>query len=148
MQMSRNPHKVAYSKNFPEGFSIFEALEDPRTGNNRKHYFGEVMFISVTAMLCGMNSFSEIVEFAELQISWFKKWISLPNGIPTQQTFSNIFQIIDPFQFAACLRLHISKMFPELTEQLISMDGKTLRGSNGLKAQSAHCVSAWSTEDT
>ena len=144
--MPRNPNKVDYTANFPSGFTIFEKLEDPRKGNHRKHHFGEVMFMSVTAMLCGMNSFSEIVEFVELQEVWFKKWITLPNGIPTQQTFSNIFQLIDPAQFSECLRAHVSQLFPELARQLIAIDGKALRGSSTLKNRSVHCLSAWSAE--
>ena len=104
------------------------------------------MFISVTAMLCGMNSFSEIVEFAELQEDWFKKWITLPNGIPTQQTFSNIFQLIDTKQFIQCLTHHIRNLYPELASQLIAVDGKTLRGSKGLKEPADHCVSAWAVD--
>ena len=97
-------------------------------------------------MLCGMNSFSEIVEFVELQEVWFKKWITLPNGIPTQQTFSNIFQLINPAQFSECLRAHVSQLFPELACQLIAIDGKALRGSGTLKSRSVHCLSAWSAE--
>lgn len=144
--MPCNPNKIDYSAQFPQGFESFAIIEDPRTGNHKKHHFGEVLFMSVTAMLCGMNSFSDIAEFVEIQIDWFKKWIQMPNGIPTGQTFSNIFQIIDPKSFNDCLTQHIKSLFPELAKQVIAIDGKTLRGSHGLKTDHEHCVSAWAQQ--
>jgi len=35
----------------------------PRTGGNKLHHFGEVLFMSVRAVLCGMNCFSDIDDF-------------------------------------------------------------------------------------
>lgn len=102
--------------------------------------------MSVTAMLCGMNTFSDIAEFVDIQLDWFKKWIKMPNGIPTGQTFSNIFQIIDPKQFTDCLIDHVQTLFPKLAQQVIAIDGKTLRGSHGLKSSNEHCVSAWAQQ--
>ena len=144
--MPCNPDKIDYSAQFPKGFDSFTIIEDPRTGNHKKHHFGEVIFMSVTAMLCGMNTFSDIAEFVDIQLDWFKKWIKMPNGIPTSQTFSNIFQIIDPKNFTQCLTHHVKTLFPELALQIIAIDGKTLRGSHGLKSESEHCVSAWAQE--
>ena len=50
--------------------------------------------MSVSAMLCGMNCFSDIEDFCDLQIDWLRKWIKMPNGVPRAQTFSNIFAIM------------------------------------------------------
>ena len=41
-------------------FESFLLIEDPRTGGNKKHHFGEVIFMVVTGVLCGMNGFAEI----------------------------------------------------------------------------------------
>lgn len=102
--------------------------------------------MSVTAILCGMNTFSDIIDFVEIQLDWFKKWLEMPNEIPTAQTLSNIFQIIDLKQFSNCLMDHVQTIFPKLVPQVIAVDGKTLRGSNSLKSNSDHCVSAWAQE--
>ena len=144
--MPYNPNRIDYSAQFPESFDSFTIITDPRTGNHKKHHFGEVIFMSVTAMLCGMNTFSDIAEFVEVQLDWFKKWIQMPNGVPTGQTFSNIFQIIDPKHFSNCLFDHVKTLFPELAQQVIAVDGKTLRGSHGLKSTNEHCVSAWAQQ--
>ena len=86
LRMARNPDKIDYSAGLPEQFEAFE-----------------ILFMSVSAMLGGMNGFSEIEHFCEKQTEWLRKWIKLPNGIPRAQTFSYIFQIIDPDLFKDCL---------------------------------------------
>lgn len=88
--MPRNPNKTDYSGGLPVGFESFEIIEDPRTGGNKRHYFGEVIFMSVSAMLCGMNNFAEVVAFCEEQTDWLKKWIRLPNGVPQTITIDAI----------------------------------------------------------
>ena len=146
--MPRNPDKTDYSGNFPIHFAAFESLEDPRSATGwTRHHFGEVLFICVTGVLCGMNGFAEIEHFAKLQRSWFEKWISLPHGIPRAQTLSNLFQLIDPTKFQQCLIDHVSQLHPDLKKQIIAIDGKALRGSHEHLKGAHHAVSAWA-EDT
>ena len=145
--MPRNPNKIDYSGGLPHSIQAFNVIEDPRTGGNKKHHFGEVLFICVVGLLCGMNTFSDIEDFAELQRDWFAKWLKLPNGIPRSQTFKNIFALIDPNQFALCLANHLQDLSPKLASQVIAVDGKTLRGSSTLNEDAAHVVSAWAAEE-
>lgn len=145
--MPRNPNKHDWSGGLPEPFESFTLIEDPRMGGNKKHYFGEVLFLCITGLLCGMNTFADIEDFAHLQRKWFAKWIRLPNGIPRAQTFANIFALIDAEQFAACLAAHLRSLSPELAGQVIAVDGKCLRGSSSLGKDAAHVVSAWAAEE-
>ena len=145
--MPRNPHKIDFSGGLPDGFEAFSILEDPRTGGNKKHHFGEVLFMVVTATLCGMNNFAEIEDFCELQLDWFRKWIKAPNGTPTAQTFANIFAIIDSEHFNDCLRAHLATISPALRDEVIAIDGKSLRGSHTLKQKPVHVVSAWAAKE-
>ncbi len=144
--MPRNPNKIDYTGGLPACLSSFQVIEDPRTPGNTQHHFGEVLFVCVTGVLCGMNGFAEIQDFCELQLDWFKKWISLPNGVPTAQTLSNIFQLIDPDHFQRCLIDHIGALHPELQAQIIAVDGKKLRGSHELLKGAVHAVSAWAAD--
>lgn len=144
--MPRNPDKIDYSGGLPDGFESFDLLEDPRTGHHKKHHFGEVLFMVVSATLCGMNNFDEVEDFCEAQTEWLCKWITLPNGVPRAQTFRNIFALICPKQFNACLQAHLGALSPRLREQIIALDGKSLRGSNTVKQGPVHVVSAWAAE--
>ncbi|MDA7888445.1 transposase family protein, partial [Akkermansiaceae bacterium] len=87
--MPVNPAKIDYSGGFPIGFEHFVIIEDPRTGGNKKHHFGEMIFLAVSALVCGVQSFSGIIEFAHIHQDWLKKWVRLPNGIPVTQTMIN-----------------------------------------------------------
>lgn len=98
--------------------------------------------MTVSATLCGMNNFAEVVAFCEEQTDWLKKWIRLPNGVPGAQTFCNIFSFIEPTSFNRCILDHLSRISPGLREQVIALDGKSLRGSHTLKQVPVHDVSA------
>ena len=76
--MPRNPAKIDYTGGFPLGFEHFTVIEDPRTGGNRKHHFGEMIFIAVSSLLCGVQSFGGMIEFAHIHRKWLENWISLP----------------------------------------------------------------------
>ena len=144
--MPRNPNKIDYSGGFPESFESFLVIEDPRTGGNKQHHFGEVLFMVVTGVLCGMNGFADIEEFCNEDLEWFEKWLELPNGIPRAQTFSNIFALIDPDQFNRCLAEHLGTISLPLAAQVIAFDGKALRGSRELGKGMDHAVSAWAAD--
>lgn len=144
--MPINPNKIDYSRGFPKHFESFHVIEDPRAPGNTRHHFGEVLFLCVTGLLCGMNGFAEIEDFANLQLDWFKEHVELPNGVPRAQTLSNLFQLIDPGQFQQCLVSHLGTILPEIGKQVIAVDGKTLRGSHELHKAAVHAVSAWATE--
>jgi hypothetical protein len=102
--------------------------------------------MATSAMLCGMNGFADIEHFCEIEEEWLSEWIGIPNGIPRAQTFSNIFAIIDPDLFKACLVEHLGTLQPILMDRIIALDGKRLRGSHGLKTDPVHAVSAWDAE--
>ena len=146
--MPRNPNKIDYSQGLPKHFKAFQVIEDPRTGGNQKHHFGEVLFMVVSALLCGMNTFIEIEDFCNHQKSWLSKWIKMPSGIPRAQTFSNIFQIIDNKLFNQCIAEHLEQLIPEIQQQVIAVDGKRLRGSGSSsdKTVASHAVSAWAAD--
>ena len=144
--MPRNPAKIDYSGGFPKGFDHFMVIEDPRTGGNKRHHFGEMIFVAVSAMVCGVQSFSGMIEFAHIHRKWLEKWITLPNGIPVQQTMINLFTLIDPVQFSQCIIAHLRELHPDLSKQLIAVDGKTIRGSGKTTSEQQHCLSAYAAE--
>lgn len=144
--MPRNLNRIDYTKGLPEGFESFYIIEDPRSLGKTLHHFGELIFLCVTAILCGMNGFKEISHFGKLQIEWFRKYADFPNGIPTGQTLSNVFALIKHEQFNQCLIAHVNSLNQHAQSQIIAIDGKVLRGSNTFFKKAVHAVSAWSVE--
>jgi predicted transposase YbfD/YdcC len=144
--MPRNPNKIDYSGGFPEGFEVFSSIQDPRDGGNTRHYFGEILFIAFAAVLCGVRSYELMEEFAELRESWLRKWLKLPNSIPCANTFSRVFQAIEPTAFAECIAAHLARIGFVMQGGQIAIDGKALRGSRSGQSTHLHAVSAWACE--
>lgn len=124
-------------------------LDDPRSGDNKKYKLIEILFISVCALLCGCESWTEIEDYGRSKREWFSTFLELKNGIPSHDTFRRVFCIMDFIKF--------QKVFIDWTNEIkkklkikndqICIDGKTLRGSvseaNAVKA--IHMINAWST---
>lgn len=144
--MPRNPNKIDYSGGFPEGFEVFASISDPRNGGNTRHHFGEILFIAFAAVLCGVRSYELMEEFGELRESWLRKWLKLPHGIPCANTFSRVFQAIEPTAFARCIAEHLARLGFTMEGGQIAIDGKALRGSRSGDTTHLHAVSAWACE--
>jgi hypothetical protein len=144
--MPRNPDKIDYSQGFPEGFDVFASIKDPRDGGHTLHHFGEILFIAFAAVLCGVRSYELMEEFGELREDWLCKWLKLPNGIPCANTFSRVFQAIEPTAFAACIAEHLARLGFAMEGGQIAIDGKALRGSRSGETTHLHAVSAWACE--
>ena len=41
-----------------------DAVEDPRTGNAKRHKLGDILFIAIAAGVAGADTWYEIVEYA------------------------------------------------------------------------------------
>lgn len=149
-----NANKTDYSACFPAGFEAFALIEDPRDGGNTRHHFGEIIFLSFAALLCGARSYELMEEFCELREPWLRKWLPLPNGVPSANTFSRVFQAIEPFAFAfaaciaciACIASHLTSLGFAMAAGQIAIDGKALRGSRSGELSHVHAVSAWACD--
>jgi predicted transposase YbfD/YdcC len=134
-----------YAGGFPPGMEAFENLSDPRRGKAKRHYFGEVLFIALAAMVCGMEGFEDFERFAKLKETWLRRVLKLPHGPPSDDTFRRIFTALDPKAFVECFIVHVRSIRPDLAGGLIAIDGKTLRHSfdHGDPDSSLHLISAW-----
>ena len=144
--MPRNPNKTDYSTGFPAGFDVFTALVDPRDTGNTRHHFGEILFIAFAAILCGVRSYELMEEFGHHSEDWLRKWLELPHGIPCANTFSRIFQALEPTAFASCIAAHLERLGFAMEGGQIAIDGKALRGSRSGETSHLHAVSAWACE--
>lgn len=139
--------RIDYSKGFPNNILVFESLPDPRNGPSTKHYFGEIIFISLAAMLSGMDTCADFVRFAKGREQWLRYWLKLPNGIPCANTFLRLFATIDAEAFYSCLREFVLLQCPQLADKLIALDGKALRGSRKNSSNTVQMVSAWIAQE-
>lgn len=129
----------------------FELLDDPRLDNhrNRRHNLIDILVITILATICGADTWIEIHEFGISKYGWLKTFLELPNGIPSHDTFGRVFSLIDPHKFDDCFYAWIRSLSIDTTNDIIAIDGKTLRGSgNKRKNQKPlHLVSAWAADN-
>jgi len=106
----------------------FAALPDPRTGNAKRHDLLEVLAIALTAAVCGAESCSDFADFAVDREKLFREFLVLRNGVPSHDTFSRVFRLLDPAAFAGCFGRFIDDL-GAAGEGVVAIDGKTLRRS-------------------
>lgn len=106
----------------------FAALPDPRTGNAKRHDLLEVLTMALTAAVCGAESCSDFADFAVDREDLFREFLRLKNGVPSHDTFSRIFRLLDPAAFASCFGQFVDDL-GAAGEGVIAIDGKTLRRS-------------------
>jgi predicted transposase YbfD/YdcC len=129
-------------------FSHFAKIEDPRLQRTQLHKLGDILFIAVCATICGANAFTAMEEFGCAKIAWLKKFLELPNGIPSHDTFRNVFIAIKPEAFTECFMSWVKVLKIPIKNKIVAIDGKTSRasGSKTTDKKALHTVSAWATE--
>jgi len=122
----------------------FKDLPDPRTGNAGLHDLLEILVIALCTVLCGGQTASDMAMFAREKEDFLRQFLKLKNGLPSHDTFSRIFRLLDPEAFRTCFQKFMHK-FSEACQGVIAIDGKVLRRSfDKASGKSAlHMVSAW-----
>ena len=122
----------------------FTAIDDPRIERCKDHLLEDIMFITLSAVICGSETWNDIENYGNAKEAWLQKFLELPNGIPSHDTFNRLFSAIDPNQLEEAF-LNWVKSVAEITDgEIISIDGKTIRGSRSRGSKSfVHMVSAW-----
>jgi predicted transposase YbfD/YdcC len=127
----------------------FQALPDPRIKRKQLHDFQDVIMVVLCGVIAGCDEWTTIQEYANTKIEFLKTFLTLKNGVPSHDTFGDIFAKIDPIKFEECF-LAWTLGVCKLTEgEIISIDGKKLRGSYDKhnKKAAIHMVSAWANQN-
>jgi predicted transposase YbfD/YdcC len=123
----------------------FRRLKDPRRAHRRRHLLMDIIVIAICAVLCNCNDWQQVATFGRERHDWLKRFLELPNGIPSHDTFERVFDRLHPEAFQACFREWMQALSEALPIQQVAIDGKSLRGSATGKLGALHLVSAWAT---
>jgi predicted transposase YbfD/YdcC len=142
--MTDNLPQHAYSNLF---IVHFESLEDRRRvlKGNYLYPLTEVLFLVVTAVLCGYTDNACMSDFGRMNLAWLRKYFPYQHGICSPDVIGKLFQRIDYGCFCSCFSQWAKECF-KLTEfELVSIDGKRLRGSYDASSNKMadHIVSAY-----
>src|SRR5437879_5505070 len=143
--MSPTSQLSAGSTKSPAIKQYFRPLKDPRRRHRRLHLLLDIVVIAICAVLCGADNWQEIATFGQGRRTWLHRFLALPHGIPSHDTFERVFDRLDPQAFQACFRTWITALCVHLEMPQIAIDGKTLRHSGSADLGPLHIVSAWAT---
>jgi len=127
--------------------ACWEGLEDPRTGNAGLHDFHELLMIALCTVLGGGQGAVDMAVFAKAKEQFLRGFLKLENGLPSHDTFSRLFRMLEPSKFQAAFQRFMAG-FSEQCQGVVAIDGKVLRRSfDHASGKSAlHMVSAWGCE--
>jgi predicted transposase YbfD/YdcC len=127
----------------------FTGISDPRIDRKKLHNLHEMFVIAICAVICGAEDWVSIEEFGCTKQEWFKGFLVLENGIPSHDTFGRVFARIVPEEFEVCFLNWVQAVFRKVGDDIIPIDGKTLRHSYDREDEKAaiHMVSAWSVKN-
>src|SRR3954451_9759486 len=122
----------------------FAAVADPRDPRFVTHRLSDVLTIALCAILSGAKSFEDLAAFVGSKETWLRSLgLLLPHGIPSHDTFRDLFRHLAPATFQDCFTAWITAACARVGVQHVQIDGKALRGSRGLDGTCLHLVRAW-----
>lgn len=110
--------------------SIFREVRDPRDPNAR-HELADVLFVALSATLCGAKNCVEIAEFVEDNEEDLKQIVPLRHGPPSHDTFSRVFRLLDASELEhafSAFMMHFRKALGlPRPKGVVAIDAKALR---------------------
>src|SRR5215510_2139241 len=124
----------------------FRGLRDPRAANAR-HDLLEVLVIALVAVLCGAESCADMADFGRAKEPLLRQFLRLEHGIPSHDTFSRVFRLLDPQAFEAAFRRFMAG-FAKKLRGVVAIDGKALRGAfeTGRRTTPLQLVNVWAAD--
>jgi predicted transposase YbfD/YdcC len=129
---------------------VFRRLPDPRA-DNAQHKLPDILFIALAGLLCGAETCSDMAEFGRAKEGLLRQILELDHGIPSHDTFSRVFRLLDPQPFADTFRRFMAA-FAKLNKLdltgVVAIDGKALRGAfeRGRSTTPLQMVNVWAVE--
>jgi predicted transposase YbfD/YdcC len=126
-------------------YKHFEAVTDPRVNRGTNYPLVEMVFVALCGAICDCNSWVDVAVFGDCKLAWFRRFLPFERGIPSHDTFTEVFARLDTVEFYAALESWAGEIARSLRGETVAFDGKTLRGSfDDASGKSAlHSVSAW-----
>jgi predicted transposase YbfD/YdcC len=108
--------------------AIFGSIEDPRDNRGKRHKLLDIFILTVFGLLWGHTDFTNMVIELEYHEAYFIELLGLENGIPSHDTFSAAFSIINPAEFFECfIQWIVDLTCPQ--GKHVAIDGKAIRAA-------------------
>lgn len=126
----------------------FSSVSDPRIDRTKRHKLIDIIIVAICAIICGAKSWDDIELFGREKYDWLKRFLELPHGIPSHDTFNRVFTHLDPDQFRSSFMSWIQALVTFTHGEVVAIDGKTVRRSHTNSNGAIHMISAWATANS
>ena len=120
-------------------------VEDRRQEKKIRHKMSDIIAIVLFASLANANEWLEVFCFAQEHEEFLRKYLELPNGIPSHDTIQRVFAMVSP-EFLQKIQTQWNDMLNsgegEKLQKILALDGKTQRGTGTSNQKANHIVSA------
>ena len=129
--------------------TVFADVPDPRRDTeNKLHKLTDILTIATCAIIAGADGWEQIAEYGEAKKAFFARFLELPNGIPSHDTFYRVFAKLDPDAFADRFGRWMARACEATGLVQVAVDGKSARRSaKGTATGCLHLVEAWAVEN-
>jgi predicted transposase YbfD/YdcC len=129
--------------------AIFDELPDPRrVTRNELHRLTDILTIATCAVISGAESWEAIAEYGRTKADFFRRFLTLENGIPSPDTFERVFAKLTPGTFARAFGRWMAAACQATGLIPVAIDGKSARAARRDTATGClHMVTAWAAEN-
>ena len=129
--------------------AVFADLPDPRIETaNKLHPLTDILVIATCAVIAGADGWEDIAEYGRSKEAFFRRFLELPHGVPSHDTFERVFSKLDPDAFADRFGRWMAEVCEATGLVHVAIDGKSARRSpKGTFTGCLHLVSAWAVEN-
>ena len=125
-------------------FQWLNMVYDKRQAKKIKHLMKDIIAIVFFAKIANANEWTEIQYFAMEKEKFLRKYLELPNGIPSHDTIQRVFAMVSPeflTKFQKRWNELLNDMEGEKLKKIFALDGKTQRGNKRGGQEPNHIVS-------
>jgi predicted transposase YbfD/YdcC len=108
--------------------AIFGSVKDLRDNRGKRHKLLDIFILAVFGLLWGHTDFTNMVIELKYHEAYFTELLGLVNGIPSHDTFSAAFSIINPAEFLECFIQWIVDLTCPKGKH-VAIDGKAIRAA-------------------
>jgi predicted transposase YbfD/YdcC len=122
-----------------------EMITDNRQEKKVRHKMKEVIALVFFASIGNADDFVEIETFGEEHEEFLRKYLELPNGIPSHDTIQRVMAMVSP-EFLQSFQTQWNEMLNTdeggKIKKILAIDGKTQCGNGNKNQKANHIVSA------
>ena len=107
----------------------FSGITAPGIERTKRHKLIDILVIAICATICGADGWEDFELLGQAKPEWFRTFLELPDGLPSDDAFRRVCGRIDPRQFRRCFLEWVRSVSDLTPGQAVVIDGKQSRRS-------------------